>query len=156
MLIFSVYINLPDGIGNLWWFAQRFITHGNQGKWLKWYFRMWCHSKLELLNISFFENLWNININAWKPWLLALTMAHHGHRWHQASLLGMSPLISDQFDTVKDVVFAGLCVQCDGAWDGRFLSSSPGKHPGEGDQVVKNTMHWKRMEQVVAPSYKML
>ena len=35
----------------------------------------------------------------------------------QASLLGMSPLISDQFDTVKDVVFAGLCVQCDGAWD---------------------------------------
>ena len=27
--------------------------------------------------------------------------------------MGMSPVISDQFDTVKDVVFAGLCFQSD-------------------------------------------
>lgn len=31
----------------------------------------------------------------------------------EASLMGMSPVISDQFDTVKDVVFAGLCFQSD-------------------------------------------
>eukprot|EP00435_Cladocopium_sp_Y103_P008223 s3723_g2.t1 len=31
----------------------------------------------------------------------------------EASLTGMSPVISDQFDTVKDVVFAGLCFQSD-------------------------------------------
>lgn len=37
-------------------------------------------------------------------------------RWFpcvKASLMGMSPVISDQFDTVKDVVFAGLCFQSD-------------------------------------------
>eukprot|EP00438_Fugacium_kawagutii_P024512 Skav231363 [mRNA] locus=scaffold1586:379570:385812:+ [translate_table: standard] len=31
----------------------------------------------------------------------------------EASFLGMAPVISDQFDTVKDILFAGLCFQAE-------------------------------------------
>ena len=38
---------------------------------------------------------------------------HLHHTSTEASFTGMTPVISDQFDTVKDVLFAGLCFQSD-------------------------------------------